>query len=40
MMLELVKRQAPVTAEPVLRHVASPVEKVEPRATPGTITVA
>ena len=40
MMLELVKRQAPVTAEPVLRHVASPVEKVEPRATPGTITAA
>ncbi len=40
MMLELVKRQAPLTAEPVLRHVASPVEKVEPRATPGTITVA
>ncbi len=40
MMLELVKRQAPVTAEPVLRHVASPIEKVEQRATPGTITVA
>ncbi|MDP3235337.1 MAG: polyphosphate kinase 1 [Myxococcales bacterium] len=40
MMLELVKRQSPATAEPVLRHVASPVEKLEPRATPGTITAA
>ncbi|MDP1920490.1 MAG: RNA degradosome polyphosphate kinase, partial [Myxococcales bacterium] len=39
MMLELVKRQSPA-AEPVLRHVASPVEKLEPRATPGTITAA
>jgi polyphosphate kinase len=40
MMLEVAKRQVPVTAEPVLRHVASPIEKPEPRATPGTITLA
>ena len=40
MMLEVAKRQVPATAEPVLRHVASPIEKPEPRATPGTINVA
>ncbi len=39
-LLELVKRHVPTTAEPVLRHVGSPVEKAEPRATPGTLTVA
>lgn len=40
MMLEVAKRQVPATAEPVLRHVASPIDKPEPRATPGTINVA
>jgi polyphosphate kinase len=40
MTLETVRRQLPSVAEPVLRHVASPVEKPEPRATPGTITAA
>jgi polyphosphate kinase len=40
-LLEVVRRQAtPVVAEPVLRHVASPLDKPEPRATPGTITAA
>jgi polyphosphate kinase len=38
LMLELVRRQTPVTTEPVLRHVASPAERVDPRATPGTFT--
>jgi polyphosphate kinase len=40
LLLDAVKRHVPSTAEPVLRHIASPVEKPEPRATPGTLTVA
>jgi polyphosphate kinase len=40
-LLEVVRRQvAPIAVEPVLRHVASPLDKPEPRATPGTITAA
>lgn len=38
--LELVRRMGTPGAEPVLRHVAAPVDKIEPRATPGTITAA
>lgn len=39
--LDVARRFTPAAgSEPVLRHVASPLDKPEPRATPGTITAA